>query len=260
MVDRRTTALITGASRGIGEAFARQLAAQGKDLVLVARSEDRLRQLAGELSTAHGVRVHVIAADLSLPGAAGQMWAETERLSLEVDLLVNNAGVGKKGKFAELDHDFQAAMVRLNVNTPVELTRLYLPGMRARHRGGIINVASNAAFQPVPYLAVYAATKVFLLHFSEALAEEVGADGVRVMALCPGATDTDFWNVAGWLQDQRFWMTSPEQVAAAGLRAFDRRRAFFVPGLGYAIVAFAASRLSPRWLVRWIAGRMLRSG
>ncbi|RPI49792.1 MAG: SDR family oxidoreductase, partial [Chloroflexi bacterium] len=209
-MDRKQTALVTGASRGIGEAFARQLAAQGKDLVVVSRDEARLQELADELSAAHGVRVHVIACDLSMPGAAGQVWAETERLGIAVDLLVNNAGVGKRGVFAELDHDFQAAMVRLNVNAVVELTRLYLPGMRARHRGGVINVASNAAFQPVPYMAVYAATKAFVLHFSEALAEEVGPGGVWVMALCPGATDTTFWEVAGLWQDKRDWMTSPE--------------------------------------------------
>jgi hypothetical protein len=259
-MDLVRTALVTGASWGIGEAFARQLAALGKDLILVARNEARLQELAGELSAAHGVRVCVIAADLCRPGAAGQVWAETERLGLEVDLLVNNAGVGKKGEFAALEHNLQAAMVRLNVNAPVELTRLYLPGMRARRRGGIINVASNAAFQPVPYMAVYAASKAFLLHFSEAVAEEVGADGVRVMALCPGATDTAFWDVAGTWQDKRHLMTSPGKVVSAGLRAFARRRAFFVPGLGYALVAFAASRLGPRWLVRRIAGRILRSG
>ena len=254
------TALVTGASRGIGEAFARQLAAQGKDLVLVARNEARLQELAAELSAAHGVLAQVIACDLSQPGAAGQVWAETERLGVAVDLLVNNAGVGKRGAFADLEHDFQAAMVQLNVNALVELTRLYLPGMRARRRGGIINVASNAAFQPVPYMAVYAASKAFVLHFSEALAEEVGRDGVWVMALCPGATDTAFWDVAGLWQDKRDWMTSPQKVAATGLRAFARRRAFFVPGLGYKLLAFGASRLGPRWLVRRIAGRLFRFG
>jgi short-subunit dehydrogenase len=258
-VDRIGTALVTGASRGIGEAFARQLAAQGKDLVLVARDEARLRGLAAELSAAHHVRVHVIAADLSLPDAAGQVFAETERLGIEVDLLVNNAGVGKRGEFAALGHDLQAAMLRLNVNTPVELARLYLPGMRARRHGGMINVASNAAFQPVPTMAVYAASKAFLLHFSEAVAEEVGADGIRVMALCPGATDTAFWDVAGVWENSRWWMTPPEKVVAQGLRAFARGRAFFVPGLGYMLAAFGARRLGPRWLVRRIAGRVLRN-
>jgi uncharacterized protein len=251
------TALVTGASRGIGEEFARQLAALGRDLVVVARNEARLHDLASELTSAHGVRVYVIDTDLSLPGAAGQVWAATERLGIEVDLLVNNAGVGKRGEFAELDYEFQAAMVRLNVNTLVELARLYLPGMRARRRGGIINVASNAAFQPVPYLAAYAASKAFALHFSEAVAEEVRADGVRVMALCPGATDTDFWDVAGAWEDKRKWMTSPEKVVSSGLRAFERGHAVIVPGLIYKLVAFAASRLGPRWLVRRVAARLL---
>jgi uncharacterized protein len=257
-VDGVRTALVTGASRGIGEAFARQLAVLGKDLVLVARDESKLQEIAAALSATHGVQVHVIASDLSQPGAAGRLWAETERLGVQVDLLVNNAGVGRRGEFATLDSDFQAAMVHLNVSAPVELTRLYLPGMRTRGHGGIINVASNAAFQPVPYMAVYSASKAFLLHFSEALAEEVGADGVRVMALCPGATDTAFWNVAGIWEDRRGWMTSPEKVVSSGLRAFARRRAFFVPGLVYSLLAFAASRLGPRWLVRRIAGRLLR--
>ena len=253
------TALVTGASSGIGEVFARQLAAQSKNLVLVARSGDKLCAIARELGEAHGVVTHVIVADLAQPGAATQVFAETERLGLQVDLLVNNAGFGHKGEFAVADEDRQAEMVRVNVNAVVELTRLYLPAMRYRRRGGVINVSSNAAFQPVPYMAVYSASKAFVLHFSEALAEEVAADGVRVMALCPGATDTDFWDVAGVWQGRRRLMAAPETVVASGLRAFGRSRSFYVPGLIYRIVAFAASRLAPRWLVTRVAGWLLRS-
>jgi short-subunit dehydrogenase len=201
VLDTFTTALVTGASGGIGEAFARQLAAQGKDLILVARSEEKLHSLARELAAAHGVRTHVIVADLARHDSASALYAEIERLGLDVDLLINNAGYARAGAFAELALDEQADMIRLNVNTLVELSRLYLPAMRGRGWGGIINVASNAAFQPVPYLAVYAATKAFVLSFSEALAEEVARDGVSVMALCPGATATGFQERAGAWED-----------------------------------------------------------
>ena len=258
MLDTIKLALITGASSGIGESFARQLAALGKDLIVVARREDKLVALAEDLSAAHGVQVHVIAADLAWPGAAAALFEQTERLGLAVDLLVNNAGFAQVGAFADLPFDAQAAMVRLNVGAVVELTRLYLPAMRRRRRGGIINVASNAAFQPVPYMSLYAATKAFVLHFSEGLNEEVKGDGVRVLALCPGATATGFWSVAGVLEDRTGMMTSPDKVAAAALRALERGRAFVVPGLGYKLVAFAASRLSPRWLVPGLAGRLFR--
>ncbi len=257
-LDSIETVLITGASRGIGEAFARQLAARGKDLVLVARSQGELDALARELALQHGVRARVIAADLSRPSAAAAIFAETERLGLGVDLLINNAGFSKAGEFTEVPFDAQADMVRLNVNTLVELTHLYLPGMRQRRRGGVINVASNAAFQPVPYMAVYAASKVFVLHFSEALAEEVRGEGVTVMALCPGWTATDFWSVAGKWEDRLYLMHTPDQVVAVALRAFARRRSWVMPGLGNRSLAFLASRLAPRWLAARVTGWLLR--
>lgn len=255
------TALVTGASSGIGEALACQLAARGCDLVLVARSDDRLQALAGKLAAECGARVHVVAADLSQPGAAEQVVAETERLGLEIDLLVNNAGFGRYGRFAELPFDVQAGMLRLNANAVMELTHLYLPGMRRRGRGGVINVASNAAFQPVPTMAVYAASKAFVLHFSQALTEELAGEGVHVLALCPGATDTDLWEEMGIAQNLRRFMPPPAKIAAAGLRAFDRGRATTVPGLIYNLVAFGATHLAPRRLVTriayWLLGRFL---
>jgi short-subunit dehydrogenase len=253
-------ALITGASRGIGEAFARHIAARGQNLILVARSGDRLRALAEELTAQFPVQVHVVAMDLAQLNAAESLFAETERRGLIVDLLVNNAGFARVGCFAEIPLDVQASMARLNVNTLMELTRLYLPAMCERRRGGVINVASNAAFQPVPYMAVYAASKAFVLHFSEAVAEEVAADGVTVMALCPGLTATDFWHVAGKWQDRLAFMATPDRVVMAALRAFDHRRASFIPGLLTKIVAFAASRLAPRRLVARIAGWVIGSG
>jgi uncharacterized protein len=248
------TALVTGASRGIGQAFARQLAALDKDLVLVSRSEGLLRSLAEELSSEHGVRVHVVAADLSQPAAAASLYLEVEELGLDVDLLVNNAGYCKVGEFTGLGFDVQGDMVRLNVNALIELTHLFLPAMRQRRRGGVINVASTAAFQPVPHMAVYAATKAFVLSFSEALAAEVAGDGVRVMALCPGATDTEFWTVAGAWEERRASMPSPGEVVTAGLNAFERGRLLFLPGFVNQVVAFFSSRVLPRRLVLRLAG------
>ena len=260
MLDDYRTALVTGASRGIGEAFARHLAALGKDLVLVSRSEDQLRSLGEELSSRHGVQAHAIAADLARPASAASLYRQVEALGVQVDFLVNNAGYSKAGEFTSLGLDAQADMVRLNVNTLMELTRLYLPAMRQRRCGGVINIASNAAFQPVPGMAVYAATKAFVLSFSEAVAEEVASDGVRVMALCPGATDTDFWNVAGVWEERRTSMPSPDEVVAAGLRAFEQGRSFFVPGFLNRVVAFFSRRVLPRGLVvrlasQWFAAR-----
>jgi short-subunit dehydrogenase len=257
VLDEYRTALVTGASRGIGEAFARQLAARGLDLILVARSEDRLEALAGELSERHGVTAHVVVADLARPSAAETVFAVTERLGVEVDLLVNNAGFAKAGDFSDLPLDVQADMVRLNVNTLVELARLYLPAMRRRERGGVINVSSTAAFQPVPDMAVYSATKAFVLDFSLAVAAEVAGDGVRVMALCPGATGTDFWAIAGVWAERTGRMPTADEVVAAGLRAFERGRWFFVPGFFNQVVAFFSSRVLPRRLVVRLAQRWL---
>ena len=258
MLDTITTALITGASGGIGEAFARQLAALGKDLVLVARSEEKLNALARELESQHAVRARVIVADLAQHDSASALHAETGHLGLDIELLVNNAGFAKAGAFSELPFDVQADMVRLNVNALTELTRQYLPAMRQRRRGGVINVASNAAFQPVPYIAVYGATKAYVLSFSEAIAEEVAADGVTVMALCPGATATGFHDTAGvWVQ-QLSSMPTPDEVVAAGLRAFERGRRSFLHGATNQLTAIA-SRLLPRRLVVHLTARVMNA-
>ncbi len=257
MLEEVRLALITGASEGIGEAFARQLAALGKDLVLVARREERLRALAAELASKRGVQAQVIAADLAQPGAAAALFAETERRGLAVDLLINNAGFGKGGEFTDIPFEAQAEMVRLNVNTLMELTRLYLPAMRRRRRGGVINLASTSAFQPVPYMAVYGASKAFVLSFSEAVAQEVAADGVRVMALCPGFTATGFQAVSGVGEGWRERMASPDEVVAAALRAFERGRRAAVPGFMNRFLAFG-TRLVPRRLAAQIAAYMVR--
>ncbi len=258
MLNNVKLALITGASGGIGEAFARQLAALGKDLILVARSEDKLAVLAKELRAERGVAVHVVAAGLARPAAASALFEETERLGLEVDLLVNNAGFGKAGQFTELPFEAQADMVRLNVNAVMELARLYLPAMRRRKRGGVINLGSTASFQPVPNMAVYGATKAFVLSLSEALAQEVRGDGVTVMALCPGATATGFQATAGVWEQDRGAMPGPDEVVAQALRAFEQGRGYFVHGALNKITAVVA-RLAPRRFVLPVAARMVSS-
>jgi short-subunit dehydrogenase len=257
ILDQIETALITGASSGIGEAFARRLAGMSKNLILVARSEEKLTALAQELSTAHGIWTHVIVADLARPSAAADVHAETENMGWAIDLLINNAGFSKAGTFTEISLDVQADMLRLNVNALTELTRLYLPAMRQRQRGGVIQVASNAAFQPVPYMSVYGASKAFVLRLSEALAEEVRGEGVTVMALCPGATATEFWEVAGIWERHRSRMHTPDRVVDAALRGFERRKLWVMPGLGNRLVAFLASRVAPRRLVTRVAARIV---
>jgi short-subunit dehydrogenase len=252
-------ALVTGASRGIGEAFARHLAAWGRNLILVARTEERLIALAEELESVHGVSAKAMGADLARPDSAAQLFGRTEELGLTVDLLINNAGFAKQGEFAELPLGVQSDMVRLNASTPLELARLYLPGMRERGRGGIINVASTAAFQPVPWMAAYGATKAFVLSFSAALAEEVAADGVHVMVLCPGATATDFWTVAGARSTGSPGVVSADRLVGDALKAYGRGRRIVVHGRMNRLIA-ASVRLLPVRFITYSAARVLRSG
>ncbi len=225
-------ALVTGASSGIGEEFARQLAARGTDLVLVARREERLHELADELR-ARGRDVEVVPADLTEARDLARIEARLETAVEPVDLLVNNAGFGLYGPFAELDRDRQAAMVDLNATAVVRLTHAAVGRLVTVDHGGVINVASTAAFQPDPYGAVYGATKAFVLSFTEALHEELRATGVRAMALCPGFTVTEFQDVAD-VQDGA--MPAPGvmevgPVVREGLDAFTRGRAVCLPGL-----------------------------
>src|ERR1035438_6370814 len=188
----RKTALITGASSGIGLELARIFAREGYNLVLVARNGDRLRQLASELEKADGARSLILATDLTDPGAAAYVLDQTTRAAVQLDVLVNNAGFGQYGLFAENDLEECLQQIQLNVTTLTHLTRLYLPGMIERKSGRLLNVASTAAFQPGPLMAVYFATKAYVLHFSEALGNELDGSGVTVTCLCPGATITEF--------------------------------------------------------------------
>lgn len=251
-------ALVTGASSGIGRAFARALNARGERLVLVARRRERLVALAAELGEDPG---SVLVADLGQPGAAGKVAAETARRGFEIDLLVNNAGLGHTARFHEESKERIAAMLEVNVRALVELTHAFLPAMVARGQGRIINVASNAAFQPVPFLTVYAATKAFVLSFSEGLATELAGTGVRVQALCPGLTRTEFLEVAethtqGLLVDRLPTMTA-EDVVRASLHGLDRGRVRVVAGLPNQVLAVLQG-LVPRAWVRRVSASLYR--
>jgi uncharacterized protein len=223
----RETALITGASSGIGEQFAHQLAARGHPLVLVARRADRLEQLAGELPT----EAHVVPCDLAADAAA--LPERVAELGVEVDLLVNNAGFGNSGPFLEHDPGRDAEQVRVNCEAIVVLTRAFLPGMVERGRGGVINVASTAGMQPIPYEAVYAATKAFVISFTDALHTELRETGVRVMAVNPGPVPTEWQQVAGYEPDRVGVVPGrieAEQVVRESLAAYDRGRRSVIPG------------------------------
>ena len=250
-------ALVTGASSGIGAVFARELARHGADLVLVARSEAKLAALAEELRGSYGVAADVAAADLAKPSAAAELVSSLQTRGLQIDILVNNAGFGLFAPVQQADSAALADMVRLNVATLVDLTRAYLPGMLERDRGAIVNVGSTAGFQPVPYMAVYGATKAFVLSFTEALWAETRGTGVRVTALCPGSTDTGFFDVAG--DDAQVGRRiSPEKVVQAAFRALDRRASTVVTGGLESWTLTNSSRLAPRQLVARIAERTMR--
>lgn len=251
-------ALITGASSGIGSAFARALRGRGEKLILVARRRDRLEALAADLGGE--AQATVISLDLAAPGAAERLAAEVESRGLVVDLLVNNAGMGHTSPFGAQPLDLVRAMIDLNVRALTELTRVFLPGMVARGRGRIVNVASNAAFQPVPYLNVYAATKAYVLSFTEGLASELKGTGVVVQALCPGLTATEFLEVAEThrgLLVTRLPTMSPEEVVAASLRGLDRGRLRVIAGLANRLLA-AVQSVVPRGIVRRVAAELYR--
>lgn len=251
------TTLITGASGGIGEVFARKLAARGENVMLVARSADRLAALCDELARAHGVNAQFVAADLSEREAPARVFDETERRGLQVETLINNAGYGSVGEFAELELGNELAMIDLNVRALAELTHRYLQPMRARRRGAIVNVASTVAFQPVPFMATYAGTKAFVLSFSEALWEENRARGIRVLALCPGSTDTKFFEVAGTATPPRGVLQTPEEVVETAFAALERGQGHVISGWGNFFMV-EAGRLAPRSVVTRVAGRILR--
>lgn len=246
------TVLITGASAGIGRELARLFAADGAHLVLAARRKDRLDQLAAELAKSHGIRANAIESNLAAPGAAQQLQKALVQQGLRVDVLVNNAGFGALGRVTDLPFDCLTDMLQVNMVALTQLTRLLLPDMIDRGRGGVLNVSSTAAFQAGPNMAVYYATKTYVLHFTEALAEELRGTGVTASCLCPGPTLTEFQAVAG-MEDSPIFRMGPmlaEPVARIGHRGFRRGKTIIVAGwrnwLGTCAVKFAPRRLVRR--------------
>jgi short-subunit dehydrogenase len=251
------TALITGASTGIGAVFARTLAAAGANLILVARSEDKLRTLAAELAAAHRVRVDVLPVDLAAPEAGAELADRVAALGRTVDVLVNNAGFATHGDVTHADPARLREQVQVNCAAVVDLTTRYLPAMVARRSGAIVNVASTAAFQPVAHMAVYAATKAFVLSFTEALWGEAKPHGVQVIAICPGATETPFFDVVGAEEASFGKRRTPEHVVATALRGLAAGRASIVDGRVNALIA-NLQRFLPRRAVLRIAERSVR--
>lgn len=254
----KPVALVTGASTGIGAEFARALAARGDDLVVVARDVARLEALAEQLEKEHGVDVEVLSADLTSKKGRAVVEARLESAEPAVDLLVNNAGMGTYGKFAELSREAEARVIRLNVLALVQLSHAALAGMVERGRGGIINVSSLAGHQPTPLNATYGGTKAFVTSFSQALHEELRGTGVKVTVLCPGFTRTEFQERAGLDSGSvpSFMWQTPEPVVAAALRAYDQGRAVCIPGaLNQAGAAFSSAL--PAGITRRIAGAVV---
>ena len=252
------TTLITGASSGIGAAFARKLAQRGRNVLLVARSEDKLNALCNELGRLSGVRAQYVVMDLTEPDAPERLFAETKERALEIDMLVNNAGFGSMGEFSKLELARELEMIDLNVKSLVDLTNRFLLPMRQRRQGVIINVASTAGFQAVPYMATYAATKAFVLSFSEALWEENRPYGIHVLALCPGVTDTNFFEAAKIGRPPMRTVQTAEEVVDAALRGMKRRKSTVISGWTNWLTV-GAERFVPRSVVIKVAAKALRS-
>ena len=248
-MSKMPTTLITGASGGIGEAFARELAANKNELVIVARSEEKLNQLASQLREQHNIQVEVIVKDLTEPSATKEVFETIQSKGIAVDTLINNAGFGDYGEFADSDGERQVKMVQLNIIALMDLTHKFLPQMRERGSGNIINISSIAGFQPIPYLSVYAATKAFVLSFSEALWGENRQYGVRVLVVCPGPTETNFFEEANFpssFTGKTSNVSTPEEVVSNTLKALkeDKSTVVSAGALGKIIVNM------PRFLPR----------
>ncbi|TGP39574.1 SDR family oxidoreductase [bacterium M00.F.Ca.ET.228.01.1.1] len=254
---RGSTALITGASKGLGKVFAKALASRGMNLVLVARSTNALTTLAGDLTDRYGVLCIPLSVDLGDPETPVSIHQELNRRGIEVDLLINNAGLGLSGNFLSHDLKSEQLAIQVNVQTVAALAHLFGQGMAERGTGGIINVASNASFQPLPHMATYAATKAFVLSFSEALQFELAGTGVHVMAACPGPTATSFFDEIP-VNLTPSDMDSPESVVHRTLEAFDRRKAVAYPGRASVRAATWLSRMLPRALIVRLAAMASR--
>ena len=251
--------LITGASLGIGEGFARRLAAERHNLVLVARSENALHELCDELMLRHKITAHYVVLDLTEPGADLKLFEETEQHRFEVDWLINNAGFGSYGDFSKLDLDHELGMIDLNIRSLTAITHRYLPGMRERKRGQIINVSSAAGFQPIPFMATYAATKAFVTSFSEAIAEENRPYGIQTLALCPGSTKTNFQAAAKMDQAvQVKGQQSVEEVVETAMRAVKSGRTRIVSGFINHVVSVVVN-IVPNAMITRLLAKGLRS-
>jgi short-subunit dehydrogenase len=253
----RSAAIVTGASSGMGVEYAKLFARDGHDLVLVARREDRLAALAAEIEQAHGVRAHVVAADLSAPAGVARVVEEVKRLGLEVEFLVNDAGFAASGPFAGSELEHLLDLVRVNVMALLALTRAFLPDMIARGRGRILNVGSTAGFVPGPFMAVYYASKAFVNSFTEALWYELRGTGVTVTVSCPGATATEFASVAGSERSLLFRLGAADaaDVAREGYRAMLRGQPLVVHGLKNRLLV-QSLRVSPRRTIRTVSARL----
>ena len=253
----KETVLITGASSGLGMELAKLFAADGSDLVLVARREERLIELAQDLKSEHGIEVHVLPKDLSKRTAPKEIFDHLNKEKIEIDVVVNNAGFGSKGHIAELDTDLQLDMIQVNLVALTHLTRLFIPGIIERGYGGILNVGSLAGFQPGPNLAVYFATKAFVLSFTEALAEEISNPNIKISCLAPGPVKTEFGEKSD-LEDSLLFKVSLMEMAPvvkAGYEGFRKGQTIIIPGLKQQIVPFL-NRFTPRLLVRKIAKKL----
>lgn len=250
--------MITGASSGIGEAFARELAAQGAHLVLTARNFSKLERLAEELKCKFGVKVFIFGGDLGLKEAREKLFQFTQEKRLVIEVLVNNAGFAYHGFFGDETLENIQSMIDVNIQAVTHLTRLFLPGMLTRKTGGILNVASTAGFQPIPFLSVYAATKAFVLNFSEALSSECRNHGVRVFCLCPGNTKTGFHAVAGIEEKQIYFGGSVEPLVCFAIKKFlSTRQSSAIYGFWNKLMIYP-ERLVPRWFVTLVTRLMYR--
>jgi short-subunit dehydrogenase len=252
-------ALVTGASAGIGAALSEELARGRTNLVLTARRRERLEELAQKLVTAHKIQAKIFVADLAEAAAPERVFQFTKEQGIEIELLINNAGFGAYGEFTEVDPGRLTEMVQVNCAAVVHLTRLYLPEMAARKHGDVLIVASTASFQSVPYISTYAATKAFDLLFAEGLAEEMKPHGVRVCALCPGSTESEFAEVAGQthIAATRANRETAEKVARTGLRALAAGKSYVISGMGN-YLGVLGQRLVSRRMVARVAARMFR--
>lgn len=257
MINYQGTALVTGSSSGIGETFARELAGRGMNVVLVARSMEKLKALAAELTSKHSIRAEAICVDLGEAGSAESLFRETEARGINVTMLINNAGFATYGPFEALDLAREQEQIMLNVHALVGLTRLYLPELLKSPGSAIVNVASTAAFQPLPYMAVYGASKAFVLSFSEALWAQFKGTNVAVLALCPGPVNTRFAEVVGAAEAMVGKQDSPEFVVRKALRALENGKSFIIPRFSQHLLSSLA-RILPRHMIASISGKVLQ--